>query len=137
MQSVFEGVRISKAVSYRFPGRCSLAFCRDVLNLMIVQSVVSDFTFENNKSQIHFTLCFSAIFSGTSKMVGKIYQILPRWPEDDVISDLALENYPDASWIRRMYPQDFAVRLLCDRLQMDGVAIGPGAWMTPMVRDLL
>ena len=34
-------------------------------------------------------------------------------------------------------PQDFAVRLLCDRLQMDGVAIGPGAWMTPMVRDLL
>lgn len=55
----------------------------------------------------------------------------------DVISDFALENYPDGPWIRRIYPQDFAVRLLCDRLQMDGVAIGPGAWMTPMVRDLL
>ena len=31
--------------------------------------------------------------------------------------------------------QDLAVRLLCDRLQMDGVAIGLAAWMTRWGQD--
>lgn len=98
---------------------------------MIVQSVVSNFTFDNNKSQIHFTLWFFAIFGGTSKMVSVIMWDSSQmaWPMSFQTSLWNITQMPHG--FDGFTPQDFAVRLLCDRLQMDGVAIGPGAWMTP------
>ena len=105
---------------------------------MIVQSVVSNFTFDNNKSQIHFTLWFSAIFSGTSKMVSVImWDSSLRWP-DRCHFRLRFGKLP-------RWPMDWTD--LPHRILLFGCYVIDYKWMVlplarepgwpPMVRDLL